>query len=83
MFGRKTEKIKRLKQLEQEISYLNADLNSHKFQLKQCRNGDAYKNSWKILYLEALVELQKANKGSRRLRRRLDRQILLNKENKP
>ena len=80
MFGRKAKRIERLRK---EVDFLNSRIDSYKCAINTFRNGDAYKDSWKIKYLESIRELQKANKGSRRLRRRLDKQILINKENKP
>ena len=80
MFGRKAKRIERLRR---EINFLNSRIDSYQYQIKAFSNRDEYKDSWKMHYLESLQELQKANKGSRRLRRRLDKQILINKENKP
>jgi hypothetical protein len=37
-------------------------------------------NMWKCKYLEALKEVQKANKGIRRLRARLDKKVVKKQE---
>ena len=73
----------KIQELEGLIELLEAEKRSLNHQIDRFKNRDEYKDSWKMHYLESLQELQKANKGSRRLRRRLDKQILINKENKP
>ena len=73
----------KIQELEGLIELLEAEKRSLNHQIDRFKNRDEYKDSWKMHYLESLQELQKANKGSRRLRRRLDKQILINKETKP
>ena len=70
-------------ELERRLAFEKSYAKSLRFQIKRFENGDAYKDSWKIQYLESLLEIQKLNKGMRRLKRRLDKQILKNKETKP
>lgn len=79
MFWKKAIEIAALKE---QLSFAEVKIRSLDYNLKLCRNSDHYKDSWKAKYFESLVEIQKANKGSRRLRRRLDKQILKNKESK-